>query len=1514
MTNNCDTLNLNTGISSDLREKIRGAAQNAAHWHIVHRPATKCAFLEHVKLVRRALSRLEESLSQDPRANALDDLQQNDAEKEIRELNSNRRLLRLAVLAVSENPIILNRLPRVLHESGNEEPRIGVAASLYVEAVNGEVSHVTIRSFVQEMQLHDPFLLDELWNLIDFLKFSLLERILDQAFALLGAIESPSESLLGVYIKSLHFISTVDLVSLIEPLIEFDAILCKDPSSSYVEMDFESRELYRQRVAFLARYSDCTESQVAEAALLLAQQSAASSQSEAREQNRQRHIGFYLIEQGVTQLKVRIGFHGPWSHRALGFVRSNAQDFYITSVQFLTVLILCAVLFPLLPRTSGLVGVMVAALVLWIPAMQGSVELVNYLVSLLFQPTPLPKLDFSKSMPATCATLVAVPSLLLNEKQVHDLVVDLEVRYLANRSSNLFFVLLTDLPDSTSTIHEHKSHPLLDLAITLIDELNCKYREPEDGAFLLLHRRRVFSTRQGVWMGWERKRGKLMDLNKLLAREYDAFPIKAGNLRALESVRYVLTLDSDTQLPRGTAAMLIGTIAHPLNQAVIDPKSRIVIAGYGIVQPRIGITTRSTSRSRLASIYSGQNGFDIYTRAASDPYQDLFGVDTLHAVLDKRFPRNVLLSHDLIEGAYARVALAQDIELVDDYPSHYSAYSRRKHRWVRGDWQIAQWMFARVQDESGRWVPNPTSTMSRWKIFDNLRRSLVDLSLCGVFLLGWLALPGGPLYWTIVPIVLLCVPSTIQLLVGLARSWVDLRRSSVIDVWVGFGRGLLLVTLNLIFLLHQTLLSLDAILRAAVRGFVTGERLLEWETAEQAEAASESKAPVDQYLAAMPIVSAALGTLVWYFARQKNAVYFAAPILLAWSMAPIVALWINRPANESRQLSHQDEQSLMHYALNIWRFFRDFGGAKHNYLIPDHVEEMGSYEAARVSPTNIGLLLNARLVALELGFLTVPEFSSLARNSLDAINRLDKFRGHLFNWYSTESLQCLDANPIVSTVDSGNFVASMITILSGANDWLTRPLVTPQMFKGIEAYWKEMRAEWKIAGTLKELTLPSNSSNMAEWITWFVEANALFCNDTESSELDSGESLWRAEVQSRITSTLALLQDYFPWDLPEYQGASELLGQEIGVGEALSIAELIEAASVLQGSLEKKIAALADNPSMRGPAENYHRSVTLSISNLRALDASLQSIARDAECLVNETDFSFLVNHDRQMLSIGYDVRLGRPLDPCYDMMATEARIATFLAVARGHLPLRGWSRLSRKHIYFHGQVLLLSWTGTMFEYLMPALWMRSYPDTLIMRTQRACVKVQRAFARTLRIPWGISESGFAKKDDEGHYQYRAFGIPSLSLSSAAVSGPVVSPYSTFLALMVDREKAIANLDRMASAGWGARYGFFEAADYSQSLSTPELVREWMAHHLGMSLLAIANALRANIVQRWFHANAIVRSTDLILQEAPASRATLNDHHLKGGGLTLRLKVACLRLKPLESFPAESRLKARSAL
>jgi cyclic beta-1,2-glucan synthetase len=1467
-------------LSDALREYLRAAES----WEIVDRPATPGSFPARILAARRGLKMLELDLAL-VRVSAGSSGDPNSA---LLELRGNARLLRASIRAVSARPQVIARLPRVVLPAQKDEPRAAAIATAYLRATEGDFSALTFREFIRALQEQDPLTLYELWNVASFLQFILLESLLDDARVLLRLPGSSSAPPVAVHLKSLRTVSHTDWAHLLEPLIVFDATLREDPAHTYGGMDFDSREFYRKRIAFIAWHSDCTESQVAQVALDLARECLTESVSDPRIHRRHIHVGYYLVGKGFPRLAVRAGFHPPLTERARTFIRAQADYFYITGIELITVVFLAIlIMLPLLRFT--LLDCLIAALVLLMPTMQCAVDLVNNTITSIFDPDPLPKLDFSDGIPAECTTLVAVPSLLLNEAQVRALVNDLEVRALANRDAHLHFALLSDLPDSVSKPHADDTHPLVELAIHLIDELNAKYGSASNGRFILLHRRRMFNVRQGVWMGWERKRGKLLDLNRLLAGEFDAFPIKAGRLEALNEVRYVITLDSDTQLPRGAAARLVGAIAHPLHQAVIHPRLRIVIDGYGILQPRIGISVRSASRSRLAAIYSGQTGFDIYTRAISDAYQDLYGEgiftgkgiyewSTLHTVLDNRFPRNALLSHDLIEGAYARAGLVSDVELIDDYPSHMSAYNRRKHRWVRGDWQIAQWMFSRVPDESGSWVQNPISEVSRWKIFDNLRRSLVEPFTFIVFIAGWLGLPGGPLYWSIVPLILLIFPAVVQCASGVGHGLVSGRKGGAGEALSGFRQAALISLLNLVYLPHQALLCLDAIVRALVRRLITGERLLEWETAAQAELHSTSRTPIDRYLALSPLVSLAVAILIYFVnPHHHHALVVASPILVLWALGPIAAAWLNAPLREQNQrLDSRDETFLLTHALRIWRYFREFGGERHNYLIPDNVEEEGLFEAARVSPTNLGLLLNARQAACEFGFLTVPEFTALTHCSLATFARLEKYRGHLYNWYNTKTLEPLGDAPFVSSVDSGNFVASLYTLHSGALALLRQPLLDAKLFSGLRAHWEMMRLHNELSAPLSQLSPPADGASIKSWLAWLPAAQAAFNEASPAQAAQYEDPWWFTETRRRVDAIVALLKEYMPWLLPEFAPLVELPEAAIQQDAySLTIDEAVVFSKRLTERLVQAIPITADNALLLTLGEHLQAALSVASQNLRSVSSALRDIALQAESLAKATEFAFLADPGRQILSIGYDVRAQKLHEAGYDMIASEARVATFLAIARGEIHQQSWFKLGREHTRAFGHFLLLSWTGTMFEYLMPALWMRCYPETLIARTLTACVQVQRAFTRSLNIPWGVSESGASRKDHLGHYHYQAYGVPQIALWIEATAGPVISPYSSFLALTVDAVAALHNLRRMASAGWVGAYGFYEAADYSTNSKKPVLVREWMAHHQGMSLLAILNLLHDNVVQRWFHSHPDVQATELLLHEMPVSKSVL---------------------------------------
>jgi cyclic beta-1,2-glucan synthetase len=1404
------------------------------------------------------------------------------------ELLESTRMLESALIAGDNTAATFAPLPHVRVDDDKELPRAINLAEGYLAAARGIWSPESLTIYVQQAQRRDALLLEEVTVLPQALKLAQLEYILDRAEEAFKAGELPpiEQSPFSAILHSMRRLNQFEWRIVLEPLIAFDSILRQDPAGVFAQMEDETRHTYHMRVAELAQHADASELETAQLALNLARQAAQTPDPDPRHALRTKHIGYYLFAEGLPLLSQSAGYNPPPIERLRSFLRRWKEDFYILGIFTLSCLLIVAIIAPLVPR-HAFWPVMGALLFALLPASQGAVDLINNTVTALMKAHSLPKLDYSKGVPADAIGFVVVPTLLFNETQVRELFDQLEARYLSNQDPNIHFGLLTDLPDAKARPLDEDTNPLAAFAVQCVNDLNAKYQQERGGSFFLLHRHRIFNSRQGVWMGWERKRGKLLDLNKFLLHQYDGFPLKAGPLEILDRIRYVITLDSDTQLPRGTAARMIGTMAHPLNQAIIDPKRRIVTEGYGILQPRVGVSVSSASRSRLASLYSGETGFDIYTRAVSDVYQDLFGegsfagkgiyeVSILHQVLDRRFPRNALLSHDLIEGSYARAGLVTDIEIIDDYPSHYSAHTRRKHRWVRGDWQIAPWLFGRVPDESGKLVANPINTISRWKILDNLRRSLVEPVTFLLFVLGWFVLPGGALYWTIAGLVLLLLPVFVQLAFNLGRALLKLSFVGIREGLSAFTSSFGFTILNLTFLPHHMFLSLDAIIRSLSRSLVSGKHLLEWETAAQVEFGG-SKAPVDVYLQLSPVAALVIALALAF--THIQSLFAAGPVLLLWAVAPLVAIWLNSPPRQQEgPLTPHDKLFLQQQALHIWRYFLEFGGENNHWLIPDNVEEKSMLQIRKLSPTNLGMLFNARQAAYEFGFLTLTEFAEATLGTLNTYDRLEKKRGHIYNWYDIETLQPL-APFTISTVDSGNLAASLYTLHSGALDLLKRPLLDAAMFSSLE----QMRPGSTITNVENNsATAPHPESSVESKIRTDVRsllqktAAPTLSIPIESDLSGTSRGDWLVhELSRRLLASSIFVQDYMPWFLPQFEALfalPELSAADNQCNPTLQRAS--EYALKLDSKIASVLPALPQDSPLAASAASLRSLLPEATQRLSQLQADIATIAAEAERHADAMRYDFLFVESRQLLSIGYDGATNELHSACYDLLASEARIASFIAVANGDIPQQSWFRLDRSHVLVNGHPALLSWTGTMFEYMMPSLWMRTFPNTLISRSLESAVRIQREHVRN--IPWGISESGFAKRDPLGRYAYQAWGIPALALKYGAEDGPVISPYSSFLALSVLRKEAIANLRRLVELNWMGGYGFYEAADYTQG-KQPELVRSWMAHHQGMCLLALTNLLKDNIIQRWFHGTPRVRAAELLLHEKPLSKETLKE-------------------------------------
>jgi hypothetical protein len=1417
-------------------------------------------------------------------------------------LHDNARLPRAAHAAFQRDPDVLRRAPHVRDADKVTLPRVLALATDYLHAANYRYSDAGLASYVGAFEESAPLNMSELWLLPPALKLVLLEELAARGHKLLDGSSEPQN--IGLLITSLREVDEAPWSELLEPLIVFDHVLARDPAKAYARMDYASRQLYRNTVAEYAEHSGCSELEIAQLALQLAADALGRPHSDPRLALRISHVGYYLIAEGAEELRRRAGVRLGFGQRIQAFLRRHPDEFYLGGIEILTLLIVIAIMTPVYGLFNSFWGRIFGILVLLLPASQSAVEVMNYVTTSLLHPRLLPKLDFSEGVPDECVTMVVIPTLLLNEKQVRKLVDDLEVRYLGNSGANLHYALLSDLADTHEQSNE--ADPLVDLAASLTEKLNRKYASQGIGSFALLHRHRAYNPSEGVWMGWERKRGKLLDFNRLLRGECDSFPVKAGDVSVLSRVRFVITLDSDTELPRGTAHRLVGAMTHPLNQAIVDPRDNIVVAGYGILQPRVGISVQSASQSRLASTYSGQTGFDIYTRAVSDVYQDLYGegiftgkgiydVDTLREVLEHRFPRNALLSHDLIEGAYARAGLVSDIEVIDDYPSHYSAYNRRKHRWLRGDWQIANWLLGKVPDETGKRVRNPISFLSRWKILDNLRRSLVEFGMFLLFVLGWIVLPGKPLYWTLVAIAILFVPPWFQFAIATARSLVWFATGQLGDAFIALGSATVSVFLTLTFLAHQALLSADAVLRTWYRRAVSRERLLEWETAAEAELGGR-KSAVDILLNWTLAVPVAVGVLVYL--TRPHALYEALPILVLWACARPLSAWLNRSPRAARpEISRADRLFLRKAALHTWRYFAEFSNEEHHWLVPDYVRATPPFVAARISPTNLGFLFNATQVACEFGYLTVPAFVEQAKRTMATALQLPRQRGHFFNWYDTRTLEP-DRPRFISTVDSGNLVASLMTLHQGALSMLNRPLLYPALFEGYADHLCSL-TEMKL---LPKRVVAKFEDGQERWLDRLLQGVELPPIPEKIAYPEDAE-WFRAKTSELSEQVRDAVSGLMPWLLPDFESlrANPALGK-FAWSEDLSLEKLPGSIELLQNRL------LLAHGGRNAVEEAFLRDrlrglLPAARARAQRLIDEIRQIAADAERLVREMDFRFLYDRRRKLLSIGSDAESGKVHAACYDLLASEARIAAFLAVANDHIPQQSWFQLGRSQVADSGHLTLISWTGTMFEYLLPAVWMRWYPETLLQRSMEAAVAIQQAYGAEHRLPWGVSECAYGVQDENGVYGYRAFGVPALAVQQEE-ERMVVAPYATMLALDSESEAAIKNLRRMNRKGWLARYGFYEAIDFSGHArlwrDRATVVKQWMAHHQGMSLLAIANFLQDGLVRNWFHSDAHVQATELLLQERPMRRARARNRNKSRRGGEARSSAA----KPKQAIAA----------
>jgi len=1373
-----------------------------------------------------------------------------------------------------------------------------------------------------------------------------------------GQAQAADQVSVGNSIGSLRFLAVHDWRDFVAVHSVVEQTLVDDPAGVYARTDFATRNRYRTCVESIARRTGRTEEEVARQAVALAR----AATTEPGSLTRESHVGYWLFTAGRDRLMHALGYRfvgiaawlTPWQWCAAA-VRRATLGILLSTTTLLTTIGVVAFLEAAEP--AGRSGFVAVPLVL--VALHLAVGLVTWAATLIIRPRPLPRLDFKDGIPPESRTLVAVPAMLSDPATIERLLEGLEVRFLANRDRNLHFAILSDLPDATAETLPTDG-PLVEQASAGIDALNRRYASLRHDQFLLLHRRREWNDRDSVWMGRERKRGKLADLNAVirgaaLTGPAGRFAHVAGEGEFLTQVQFVITLDADTDLPRDSAREMAGAMAHILNRPVRHPTLPRIAAGHGILQPRVAVSLPSAQRSRFSRLASGTPGIDPYTRVVSNFYQDLFDEGSFvgKGIYDVAafehccgvFPEHTILSHDLLEGCHCRSGLESDVVLHEEHPSSYLADARRRHRWMRGDWQILWWLLPWVPNQGrshgDRWVPNPLSAVSLWKIFDNLRRSLVPPAMLGLLVAAWLS---GSFRLAVAAA---CFVMLATLLPPLLAGLLDFLRkphdvpiaTHLMEALRSLFRPLTQALLLLAVLPYEAALAVDAIVRTLFRMLVTRRNMLEWRTAADADrTAAEDLPSFSRGLLVCPLTAILLATLL-LLAGQFGVFVTAAPWLTAWLLAPLVAWWISLPLPPPTvTLSAAEQQFLTTAARRTWRYFEEYVTARSNWLPPDNVQMNGEVVvAARTSPTNIAMALLSDLAACDFGWCSVGRLADRVGRTFHTLGSLERHRGHLLNWYDIHTLTPL-LPQYVSTVDSGNLVGSLLVLAGGLEELIDAAVPPPRLFAGLDDTLRVCtevkhtsaagdgrhadRADRWTGLTDGRLREPVTVAEAAAVLPLVIAAATATCADTAHADAEC--RWWSEALVHTATDHLADLQHLATWTtLPQ---PPEHFWQRVSSQSNPRAAHLREMLEHLDGTPTlREIASLTETllplvEEVQQANDKNHSSDTpacsrwLGLLHAAVTDAAQHAAARRDElgrlasaCReLADIDFRFLYDPSRRLFSIGFNATEHRLDASYYDMLASEARLASYVLVARRQFEQDHWFALSRLLTTADGAPTLLSWSGSMFEYLMPLLVMPSWSDTLLDHSCRAAVHRQIGYARGRGVPWGISESGYNARDVQMNYQYRAFGVPGLGLKRGLADDIVIAPYASALALLVAPRAACDNLRRIAADGGLGSCGFIEAIDYTPVRRTPAAgghieaadstavdgspagitgldrgvpVRQFMAHHQGMSLLAFAGVLLDRPMQRRFMADRALNSAALLLQErVPKLTVTVFPH------------------------------------
>ena len=1314
-----------------------------------------------------------------------------------------------------------NDLPSFEKLEIDNVPRILIYAKEYIKIRHCVVKEKDVIKFIKEKE--DKFTIGELWAFPLMLRISILGMIskitnkmvdLQKDLAKEDSedkdnfLEVSIEQTISACINSLREIEGINWRNFFEETSFAEKLLKLDPADVYRYMDFKTKDYYRHRIEELSRQFQVEEITLIEKILYMARRSKEWGKRRCRS-----HIGYYLIDDGVEELAERFKIQTKIKNRY-----SSGLYIFINIFATLGIIGLVMGISYLLGFSFTLGEYIILAILMVIPTSEIVVSIINLEVSRHIRMRYVPKLDFSKGLPKEDKTIVVIPAIIPSKERAKELMEHLEVAYLGNADPNVYYALLGDFKDSKyKNLSDDKE--ILDEAMKETRRLNAKYFKGEKH-FFFLNREKELNLREGYYIGWERKRGKIMEFISLIkGDENTSFKEISSDISILKRAKYLITLDADTFMPRDTVKQLVGAMAHILNIPVVGEDKRIK-HGYSIMQPKVSISLESKNKSTFSRIFGGDSGVDGYSTAYSDTYQDLFAegtfvgkgiidINAFYDVLNDEIPEDKVLSHDLLEGSYTRCALVTDIEFIDNYPFSYEGSCKRVHRWTRGDWQLIRWLFSKR-----------LSLLSRWKILDNLRRSLLAPNLLLAVILNLTIYKGNG------QIAMLCLLAAMMPLVFTVTDFVVTPRNKLMGTFKSFYEIILIIS----FIPYQAYLMMDAIFRTIFRLTISKKHLLQWQTAEEAERTTNNS--LRAYTKRMWFAQAS-GIIVMLLAFGESPLVQIINLMLGilWVFSPYIAFYISLVYREERYKFKEDEEVFLRdNARRIWAYYEDFVNEENNYLAPDNYqEEPYKGVAYRTSPTNIGMGLTSNLVAYDLGYISFGGVIDRLELILNGMNKLQKFNGHYINWYDTRTCSPLWPR-YISTVDSGNLLGYLWVITEALGEYKHNPLIREEEIKAL----KDTALLCNIKIEDKAISIEGYGDILQELLT-----------KLEKEE----DSYWLQKLKKEIKLKLAYYEFFFS-DIKD---------------------ELKE---------EKKIPSIYELIYLLKEKENNEDSpkVKEKINVLKTFLERVDNIVIELDNIMKEMDFSFLYKKERGLFSIGYNLEEKSLGNSYYDLLASESRATSFIAIALNQVPKEHWFKLSRAMTDTYKGKSLVSWSGTMFEYFMPPLIMKNYKETLLDETYKSVINAQKEFAKEKKVPFGISESAYYHFDMAENYQYKAFGVPGIGLKRGLEDELVISPYSSLITLPFDTEAAINNLKVIKNEDTYGRYGFIEAIDYTPSRVSKmdfgydgvqsKNVRCYMVHHLGMSLMALDNTLNNNILVERFHRIPQVKATELILKES----------------------------------------------